>query len=1119
MLCWYHGVDALPGVRRQFLRKAAIGLAILLVLVLAGLILVPQLVDFDRFKEPIAAQIAARTGLHVTFGGQIGLTLLPGPAVTARDVRIANPPGAVSKDMVRLRAVEVKLAFWPLLSGTIELRSATLIEPEIDLERLPDGTRNWSLQVPGPASAPAASGDARAREAPAADTKALAVPIDRLAIQNGAVTYHSGTIVERFEHINASVIFGGLMGPYHAAGDMVARGAALGFEAQSGRLDASEIPIQLTITAKPVARLQIDAVVTGAADDRHVEGKLKLTADDLQALASTLSRMPMPTAMVQPLTLSGDIAGSGQQVALEHAVADFGPVHCEGNVRFEPGTPPSLSMVLSVNRLDLDHVAIGRKAQVSSPLGWIGAARAATPDAAAPISDHPARLLGGLVLPPGIVASLDLGVDTVLWHGDLIREARLKASLADGRLTLSRLAALLPGGADLTLSGSATTEPDGPHAVAVIEASADDLRSLFGWFGVPVDAVPADRLRKASLSSRVALAGDRLDLSAIDATLDATRLTGAATIILRGRPGVGLRIAADRLNLDAYLPKAASPPRGKAADAAPVTSKPAEKAASNGMLTSFDANLDAHVDALTWRGQPLADVRLASTLQNGEFTVRELSVGDVGGASAKLSGVIEGFTAGIPKGQIAFDMHGPEFERVLRLLSTSLAAGRTYGAFRFGGGAQSSGDGYSVDSDLEMLDGHAHVTGQVAPDNNRIDLVLDVDHPSFTRLVRTFDPTFRPAGGDLGPLKFAGQIVGDLTQFELKDLSMAIGASTLEGSAAVTLGDARPKISANLKLGDWAIDRLLPVRRSASLGGGMRPVGLSRGVQLAQAGAAPAGIAPGASWSREPLDLGLLALADVDLNVSGNSVAYGAWRLEQPVMSAALTGGTLEVKQLAGGFLGGAAAVKGEIRTSSTPALRAHIALDSVDLKRTLAGAAGVSVIDGQFDLDADLTSTGANAAELVSHLDGDASVKGRDGDISGVNLRAMNERLAVLNRPADLIALLRSATGGRTPFSTLTGTFHVQDGIARSDDIRLSAEGGEGKATALLDLPHWTTQSRIEFRLTGAADIPPVAMRIDGPLDAPRNVFDVNALEEYLARRMLNKTMVPAQTTSPPQP
>jgi len=1061
------------------LRKAAVLLGIIVVLFLAGLVLAPQLVDLDRFKAPLAAQLSERAGRPVELAGPIALSLLPLPAVTAREVRVANPPGAAVASMVRLRALEVKLALLPLLAGRIELRYATLIEPEIDLERLPDGAPNWRWSAASPAPAHAGALAEPARSPAAAGIASLV----RLTIQNGAVTWRAGGDIERFEHINADLTLDPVSGQVGAAGNLVARGAGVSFDLRSGALDAAEMPLLLTVTTKPMARLQLDALLSGPVDDRRIAGKLALASDDARTLLGTLARIVLPAALAQPIAVSADLTGSMRQLTLDRLVLDLGPAHGEGSLLVETGTPPALALRLSVGQLDLDRWPVAHAAALA-PTSFAGLFVAAPAAGTVPTTQH-----GGPGLLAGIAASLDIGVDAALWRGGLVRDARLTLRLADGRLTLDRLAALLPGGSDLSLSGGGALTPEGPHADAVLAVNADDLRSLCGWLGVAMDAVPADRLRKATLASRLTLAGDRLDVDAIDATLDATRLSGAATVLLRARPGIGMRLVADRLNLDAYLPQSLA---NRPAAAAPAA--PAAAASSKSALPGFDVNLDARVQALAWHGQPVSDVHLSGALQNGEATIRELSIGDLGGASANLSGVIDGLMD-TSAGQLAFDMHGPELERVLRVVAPELARGRHYGAFSLGGGLQYDRQTVTVDTDVQILSGHAHVVGDIARPSGVLDLGFDLDHPSFARLVQVLSPLYQPPR-DPGPVKLSGRVSGELRRFALDPLALAIGQSTLQGKVAVDLSGTRTQLDADLTAGDWAIDRLLSARQTAAIDHGFARAAAAPGLLLAAAQTSQ----PKDGWSDEPVDFSLLERADLTLKLAAHGLAYGGWRVDTPALTASVKDGVLLLQQLTGTLLGGSLEASGRAGGGAMPALEGRFTLKDVDLKQALTSAVGVGFVDGRLDFDGRLASAGSSEAALVAHLAGDAAFQSRGGSIAGVNLKAIRDRLA--SHAGDLVALLRGGAGGRTPFSTLEGGFHVADGVASSDDLHFLAEDGEGRATARLDLPRWTMAGRVEFRLAGIADAPPLVMRLEGPIDAPRTVFEVNALEQYLARR-----------------
>ncbi len=53
-----------------------------------------------------------------------------------------------------------------------------------------------------------------------------------------------------------------------------------------------------------------------------------------------------------------------------------------------------------------------------------------------------------------------------------------------------------------------------------------------------------------------------------------------------------------------------------------------------------------------------------------------------------------------------------------------------------------------------------------------------------------------------------------------------------------------------------------------------------------------------------------------------------------------------------------------------------------------------------------------------------------------------------------------------------------------------------------MFDLPRWTMASRIELRFTGIAMVPPVVVQVEGPIDAPREVLEVNPLQHFLGQR-----------------
>jgi uncharacterized protein involved in outer membrane biogenesis len=979
------------------LRKAFGFLAVLLVVAVAALLVAPAFIDWNRWKPEIAAQLAAATGRAVTIEGPIGFQLLPYPEASAKGLRIATRAAPRSPDLVRVGALEIRLDLGALLSGRIVASSLRLVEPVVEL--------------PLPERPQGASGQGGA------------IGIDRLAVERGTILWRHGGATERIDQIDLVASVDSLEGPFRAKGSARWRNATLRFDGEAGRLDAARVPLSLPLDAGPAGRIETHAdLADGAAT-----GRLALAGQDLGQLLA-LAGASAPWAAGRKYALSGPVTASRDRITVENATVSLDEARGTGALDVKLGAAPSIEARLALPSLDLDRFA-------GLATGGVGASFAR---------------------PANLTAHLAASADIVRLRGEILRQARLDLALAQGTLQVTRAAAQLPGGADFSLAGTLAAENGAPRFAGSVELSADNLRELLAWLGARLPGLPADRLRRASLTSRFTARPDRIDIAALDLSLDATRLTGAAIVVLRDRIGIGARLALDRLVLDPYLGAF----QGAGGDAFPV-----------------DLNLEASADQLVWRGQSLAGVKLAAVLQRGRLTLREASVKDLAGATVSLSGEAAG---GKLRG--AIEAEGPELARLLRLRWPSWT--RPIGAFRLAGNAEGDLAALTVDAKLDALGGEASARGTVGL-GGAGDLAVDARHPSLKGLLAALG--YRSAG-EPGAFSAKLRLAGDGAKWRADDVAIEAGPAHLAGKATLDASGAKPRIEAQLDAtGELALDPYLPVRQSASLA--VIPVQAR----------VPAPAAPD-PWSREPLDLGFLAGFGGSAALTAEAVRWGTWRLEGARARLEVADGALAVKQLDGKTLGGE--VSGEARLGQR--FEAKLALRDADIAAMGAG----DRIAGKAALDLDVTASGQSPYELVSRLAGTARLSARDGRIGGIDLRAVSDRLHQIDRITDLLGLVRSAAGGTTPFSTLDGTFRIERGVARSDDLKLVAEAGEATATAALDLPSWTMESLVSFRLTDHPDAPALGMMLEGPIDAPRRSFDTRALQQYFATRGIERLL-----------
>ena len=242
----------------------------LLVLLVAAVLIGPGLVDWNQYKGDIQNQARNATGRELAINGDISITVLPAPALIANDVLLANVEGAASDNMIRLKHLEVRVAMVPLLAGRVEVERIKLVNPEIELEVLADGRKNWIFDTDGPGTAsqaiPGAPSD-EGKGGAADEISAPAIVLNNFTIENGTLIYRdrpSGT-TERIDKINANIAAASLNGPFESTGDLRLRGVPLVYDVNVAEIiHGRTVPFNLKLGMTPgQTKLQMTGTVVG----------------------------------------------------------------------------------------------------------------------------------------------------------------------------------------------------------------------------------------------------------------------------------------------------------------------------------------------------------------------------------------------------------------------------------------------------------------------------------------------------------------------------------------------------------------------------------------------------------------------------------------------------------------------------------------------------------------------------------------------------------------------------------------------------------------------------------------------------------------------------------------
>ena len=809
------------------MRKFGIGVAALFALLVATALIGPNLVDWNSYKSEILAQARAATGRDLAIDGDINFSVLPGLQLTAADVRFANFSGGSAPDMVRLKSLDIQVRLLPLLQGRIEAEAITFLEPVILLERLADGRVNWDL-AGARTNTTAATTDASQTPSRSSVGILQGVQLDDVRIRRGTVIYRdaiAGT-EERIAGLTVQLGVRSLSGPFRAKGDVILRGVPISIDAAVGALkpaDPAPINFQITVPAADT-RLELSggAVITG--DTPRFTGKLTISGKDMRRLAAAISgrsRNTLPSALAQPFYLKALLQGTDKGGTVENIEMDLGGARADGALTFANDKRFRAAARVRLSRIDIDE--------------WVKAAGAIQTEKSSPVhgAEGPSGSEGSKTRAdfalPDINVTLDTRIDAITYNRQNLRNILVKTSLVGGVLRLDQGSALLPGGGEATFTGQLSAQDGKPSYTAKLDGQADNLRAALNWLGVDVSTVPASRLRKFAFSAAVSGDDRQLQILETKVSVDTTRIDGGVTIALRDRPAFGATVNVDNIDLDAYvLPEssAGTTAVSKTAAQAPVPTKvTGDQGAPLAGLNEFDANVRLQIGRLKVQQVPVRDLRFDGTLVGGELTIRNVSVLDVGGARAAVTGTLTNF-AGIPvfKGTVSADAEDSAGLLKLAGIAPSEAT-RSLGALHLRGKADATADRVALDLSLVAAGATVKLAGAAEglKGTPQIDANLSADHKNFAQLMRAFGG--ETSVRDPGPVKISAHMKGGMQRLSASvDIDAAGLAVKSNGVLNNLLVDPAYDLSVTAShpnIGDF-VRKFAPDYRPA--GGGIGPL-------------------------------------------------------------------------------------------------------------------------------------------------------------------------------------------------------------------------------------------------------------------------------------------------------
>ena len=356
-----------------------------------------------------------------------------------------------------------------------------------------------------------------------------------------------------------------------------------------------------------------------------------------------------------------------------------------------------------------------------------------------------------------------------------------------------------------------------------------------------------------------------------------------------------------------------------------------------------------------------------------------------------------------------------------------------------------------LESEVVTLTYQGNVSNAAPPS---IDGGIDLDVPSIRALAAWTGSPIEMDGNGLGPLKIKGKIAATPGIVAFTEAKIALDDINAEGDFTADISAGKPYLKGSLDVDRIDLNVYAP-----------QPVKTEEGVATTSSGGESQKAAP-ADWSDEPIDLTALKAVNVDFALSVGEILAQDVKIGRSALTMALKGGLLVLNlselNLYDGFGKGKVTVDAR---GKVPAVEESFTLEAIQAQPLLRDAAGFDRLEGTGAFNVSIVAKGSTEREMVQSLNGTGAFKFLDGAVRGLNLAAMvrNVGTAFMDKSA--------RETQKTDFAELSGTFKINSGILRNDDLILRNPLLRVTGSGTADAPKRTVNYRIEPKVVGSLE------------------------------------------------
>ena len=1088
---------------RKFL-YASLGLV---ALVIAGLLVGPSLFDWNSYKPQIASAAKDMLGRELRIAGDIQLSVLPSPALSVKSVSFDNVSGADNSEMLALDEVEINVDISSLLQGKVVIKSVRLVRPMISLEVTKDGRSSWDIKflasnTDAPTSKPTAS------SSESSGGLGFDISLESVKIEDATITYIDARSEQREEisNLTTEIMAASLYGPFEMEGAATVREIPTEFQISVGKIKPTgPLPVELTLSVRNTkAQVKFKGNLNELTPDAILEGTVEAKATDIARLAKQATGATLPFQLAKSLNMKAEVTASATTVGMNNLSLRLGEISFSGAIHGVLSPKAEIDIVMNANKIDLEPYFKKQIAETTVPNYSKLNSKSVSPKIPTPV----ATTFGHFALPKDIAARFDLGIQMATYNGGIIRDTVVQGALQNGVLRIERLSAALPSSSDFKVSGILAPAEGVPQFVGVITLKSDNLRGLTNWLGVSQSILPKSRLRNFSYTSKLRATPKKVEITAIGMQLDASKFSGGMIAEFRPKPGIGLRLEVDKLNLDAYLSKPRKP-QNPSSNGTPTTiksSSPSTPQITNNpamilqkAFNFVDANIELGADQIIFMGETARNTTLNATMFERKIAIHQASIADFSGVGVSFAGSLDA-TGDTPKIGVNFKTSVHNFKHLARFTGIpTILSSRSLGKVSSEGRIDATLTKAAVEVSARAAGAQIKIDGTIEDylAEPKFNLNTAITHPELKTALRKLAPSYRAAASNFGPLAVRARLHGTTKNISVQKIDAKVGPVTIAGRATFSASQKRSNLTADLKTGEVLLDLFLqpslkPIDTSGSMNSHVASGSTSNRRKTADE----------RKWSNETIGISVPTNIEADLKLEMVALTADKFRLKQPRLHAVINSGRLAIKSFkAKIFDGQLKAIATVEPRGKSAAITAEVSLEHLNTRNAVQTLIGEDRVTGPLSIAAKLTTVGHSERTFISALNGNATVQGQAQFLltkeerntlgfaavgSTLLSTFLGNKVNALSKIAPISQLLATLDQafGRNP-ANVSGQIQILNGVAQTNNLTISSQGNVATTKTTIDIPRWQFVSSTEL-VDNPKKEPLVTFDASGPLEAP---------------------------------